>query len=609
MSSESSLPMAWRTSLVRYLVLGAWAILALRLGHLQWYQHAELTRLTLRQSEVEVVVPARPADIVDRNGKMLATTVTTPSLFVDPTRLKVTPEFVTQLAEAVHLDPQELTARLHDYREKRFMWVKRRLSEQELAEASALKWPDGACGFREEFLRQYPQDELAAHVLGLRNIDGEGKGGVEESLDGLIRGQAGRRKLGRDARGRIVEVDFSAADAPQRFQSVQLSIDLAVQMFAERELDKICADWKPRAATAIVLDPQTGELLGMASRPTYSPSQLEDVPEEAWKNQAISIVYEPGSTFKPLIVAWGLQQQAINRDDHFYCERGSYQMIGRSKPIRDVHGYGELSVMDVLVKSSNIGMAKIGLKLGNESLFEATYRFGFGRPTGVELPGELSGILAPLRKWTSYSTGSIPMGQEIAVTPLQLIVAHAALANGGRLISPRILHGVQGDGSNAATTLTVSADDSRLSIPPRIVSTAIDPEVANWIVQEPLTQVVRRGTGVKAKLPGYSVFGKTGTAQKFDPKTKTYSTTKFIASFLCGAPSVNPRVMVLVIVDEPRSARSFGGVVAAPAASRILQRTLLHLRVPQDQQERSAGRGPERTAEVIDFDEDMTSLD
>ena len=284
-------------------------------------------------------------------------------------------------------------------------------------------------------------------------------------------------------------------------------------------------------------------------------------------------------------------------------------MIGRSKPIRDVHGYGELSVTDVLVKSSNIGMAKIGLKLGNDRLFDATYRFGFGRPTGVELPGELSGILAPLQKWTSYSTGSIPMGQEIAVTPLQLIVAYGALANGGRLISPRILHGVQSDGSNNGTTFTVSTDDSRLSIPPRIVSTAVDSEIANWVVQEPMTQVVRRGTGIKAKLPGYSVFGKTGTAQKFDPKTKTYSATKFIASFLCGAPSVNPRVLVLVTVDEPRSARSFGGVVAAPSAARILQRTLLHLRVPQDQGERTADRGPERTAELIDFDEDMTTLE
>ena len=172
MSSESSQPMAGRASFVRYLIFGAWAILALRLGHLQWYQHAEMTQLAVRQSVVEVVVPARPADIVDRNGKLLATTVTTPSLFIDPTRLNATPEFVTELAEAVHVDAKELAARLHDYREKRFMWVKRRLTEPELLAASALKWPDGACGFREEFLRQYPQDELAAHVLGLRNIDG-----------------------------------------------------------------------------------------------------------------------------------------------------------------------------------------------------------------------------------------------------------------------------------------------------------------------------------------------------------------------------------------------------------------------------------------------------
>lgn len=590
---------AWRTSLITTLILGAWSVLALRLVHLQWYQADELHRLALRQSEVEVVVPARPADITDRNGKLLASTITTPSLFVDPARLKATPEFITQIADAVHLNPRELAKRLDDYREKRFMWVKRRLNEDEVDNVLKIKWPEATYGLRDEFLRQYPQDSLAAHVLGLRDIDGSGKGGVEQSLDHLIRGVPGKRKLEKDARGRILEVEFSPEDEPRQFQAVQLTIDLAIQMFAEKELDGVVKEWKPRAATAIVMDPQTGEILAMASRPTYSPNDLRDVDEEAWKNQAINIVYEPGSTFKPVIVAWALQKGIIGRDDVFFCENGKFSMPGRSKPLSDVHPYGNLNVTDVLVKSSNIGMAKIGLKMEALGLYEAAWRFGFGRPTGIELPGELRGIFHPLSQWTKASIGSIPMGAEISVTPLQLITAYAALANGGKLISPSILNGVQNDGSNRATTYNVSHEEPGLAQPSKIVTKAIDEEVADWLVQEPMVQVVRRGTGIKARIPGYSVFGKTGTAKKWDPKIKAYSETKNVASFIGGAPAIHPKVLVLVVVDEPKQRRGFGGVIAAPPAARILQRTLTHLRVPPDQDAKTAHAFDEIDEEML----------
>lgn len=579
---------AWRTSAITALILSAWAVLGLRLVHVQWYQAEELNRLALRQSEVEVTVPARPADITDRNGKLLASTIATPSLFIDPARLKATPEFITQIADAVHLNPGDLAQRLDQYREKRFMWVKRRLTTDEIDNVLKLKWPEATYGLRDEFLRQYPQDSLAAHVLGLRDIDGAGRGGVEQSLDHLIRGQPGRRRLEKDARGRILEVEFSAEDEPRQFQAVQLTIDLAIQMFAEKELDGIVKEWKPRAATAIVMDPQSGEVLAMASRPTYSPNDLRDVPEEAWKNQAINIIYEPGSTFKPVIVAWALQKDLVQRDEVFFCENGKFAMPGRTKLLTDVHPYGHLNVTDILVKSSNIGMAKIGLRMEALGLYEAAWRFGFGRPTGIELPGELRGIFHPLSSWTKASLGSIPMGAEISVTPLQLITAYAALANGGKLISPSILNGVQDDGSNRATTFAVSREEPQLAQPAKIVTKAVDEEIADWLVQEPMVQVVRRGTGIKARIPGYTVFGKTGTAKKWDPKIKAYSDTKNVASFIGGAPAHHPKVLVLVVVDEPKQARGFGGVIAAPPASRILQRTLTHLRIPPDQDAKTA---------------------
>lgn len=589
MASADS-PHAWRTSALTRFIFAAWGVVALRLIHLQWYQADELARLATRQSEVVVEVPARPADIVDRNGKLLVGSITSQSLFIDPKYFKVEPDFIRELADAVHLKFEDLSQRVDDYKDKRFMWVKRRLSDEEVDHALNLKWPKNSFGFREEFQRQYPQDELAAHVLGLRDIDGTAKAGVELSLDQLIRGKPGKRKLVKDARNRIVEVDYSPEDAPRQFQAVQLTLDLAIQMFAERELEKLCEEWKPSAATVIVMEPRSGELLALASRPTYSPNDLRDVPEEAWKNQAISIVYEPGSTFKPFIVAWGLQQKALTIDDTFNCHFGTYRMQG-GREIRDVGKHGVLNVTDVLVKSSNIGMAQIGDRMKNEGLYAAVTRFGFGRPTGVELPGELSGILHPLEKWTSYSTGSIPMGQEIAVTPMQLAAAHCALANGGKLISPRVLKGVLGDGSEMDTTFTVSMTDPHLATPPQIVTSTVDENIADWIIREPMAEVVRRGTGLKARIPGYSVFGKTGTAQKYDPKTGGYSSKNFVVSFVGGAPVNDPKVIVLVVVDEPHTfQRVLGGKIAAPVAARILQRTLLHLRVPPDREERTATR-------------------
>jgi cell division protein FtsI (penicillin-binding protein 3) len=577
----------WRLRFVAGLMTTMWLVVVARLVHVQGLRSDELARVANRQHQIEVEVPARPADIVDRNGKLLATTVVTPSLFVNPSRLDVEPEFLQLLGEILELDAGELAEQLERYRDKQFLWVKRRLTDEEVDRVITLDWPDSSYGFRDEFLRQYPQGRLASHVLGLRNIDGEGSGGVEQSLNYLIQGRSGIRRLVRDAMGRIVEVSFDPRLEPQRFETVQLTLDLPVQMFAEKALDQVALEWKPEAACAIVMNPQTGEVLAMASRPTYSPNNLANVPADAWRNQAINIVYEPGSTFKPFIVAWALQQGVLKPDEVFNCENGEYRMRGRL--LRDHHRYGKLNVTDILVKSSNIGMAKIGQRLENPALYDATVTFGFGRPTGIDLPGELSGLLRPLKDWNGYSTGSIPMGQELAVTPLQLITGHAALANGGRLITPRILYGVQGNRSDRDTLFLTSTEDPDVAVPATIVTGTVPEQIAEWVVEEPMVQVVERGTGHRAKLAPWTVFGKTGTAQKFDLETGTYSETRYTSSFVCGAPANHPKVMVLVVVDEPKSDDSHGGgLVAAPAAAEILQRTLVYLRVRPDRDNRAA---------------------
>ena len=574
---------------VSTMVIGLWAIVVGRLFIVQWKQADELANYATRQQLTEVTVSARPADIVDRSGRLLATTIVSQSLFVNPQRLEVSDEFIVDLAETLSIDADRLKYRIKEHADKRFLWVKRRVTDDEAVAVQQLEWPDSAYGFRDEFLRQYPQGHVASHVLGYRDIDGAGQGGVEQSLNHLIEGIPGTRRLVRDALGRIVEVSFDQDSEPKRFDAVQLTLDLTVQMFAEKSLDEIVEQWKPTGACAIVMEPKSGYVLAMASRPTYSLSEMSHVPSNAWKNQAISIVYEPGSTFKPFIVAEALQQRVIKRDEMFDCENGEYKMGPRV--LHDHHRYGELSVTDVLVKSSNIGMAKIGERLRNRGLYSATIKFGFGRPTGIDLPGELSGILRPLKQWNGYSTGSIPMGHELAVTPLQLITAQAALANGGRLITPRILKGVQGERSDSARAFQISLEDPSLAEPATIVRPTVSAEVARWVIEEPMTQVVSRGTGARAKIPGYSVFGKTGTAQKMDPETGNYSETLHCSSFICGAPAHNPRVIVLVVVDEPQSGSThYGGTIAAPAAAKILSRSLMYLRVPPDQETRTAAR-------------------
>src|SRR5205807_6358871 len=251
---------------------------------------------------------------------------------------------------------------------------------------------------------------------------GRGQGGIEQSLDGILRGRDGSRELVQDARGRVIEVREDSETPPRHGQTVVLTLDTVIQVYAERALDEVVAQWKPKSACAIVLDSKTGDILAMASRPAFDPNEAADIPPEAWKNRPIADMYEPGSTFKPFVVAWGLAAGCIRHDEVFDCENGEYHM-GR-RVLHDHHRYGRLPVVDILVKSSNIGMAKIGERMGNARLFQAATAFGFGARTGIELPGELAGRVRPLKQWNAYSTGSVPMGQEVAATPLQLIAAY-----------------------------------------------------------------------------------------------------------------------------------------------------------------------------------------
>lgn len=557
-------PAAWRHRLLIGIFVLLGTAISGRLIQLQGFKHTQFAAKVTRQSLVREDVIARPGDIFDRHGRLLATSINTRSLFLIPKQIENPWEIAGKLAKALDLNADQLFERIGLNQSRQFLWVKRRLSAVEVEKVKELGLPAQTFGFRDEYLRRYPQGSLAPQVIGLRDIDGQGRGGVEQSLNSTLAGKKGWRELIRDAQGRIIDVQPAAEEAPQPGQPVTLTLDAVIQLFTERALDEVVEQFQPQACCAVVLAAETGQVLAMASRPTFDPNVPEGAAAEAWKNRVITDIYEPGSTFKPCVVAWALQKGVLKQTDVFNCEQGAYRM-GR-RILHDHHPYGDLSVTDILVKSSNIGMAKIGERLTNHGLYAAAMSFGFGRQTGIELPAEESGLVRPLKEWTSYSTGSVPMGQEISATPLQIISAYSALANGGRLISPHLV-------------LRLGEDKSRPT--PVIVSEVVEAQIAEWLTQSVLTEVITRGTGRKAQGKAYQIFGKTGTAQKQDPQTGLYSKSLNISSFICGGPADHPEALVLVTVDQPsRGGDGFGGTVAAPAAAKILEKTLQQQRIP-----------------------------
>lgn len=562
MSADTAPPMRWRSLTVAWGLTVVWGLLILRLLQIQGWQREQFTRRATRQQQSFEIVPARPGDLVDRRGRLLATTVSVQSLFLDPQAVSDPLATALALEAAIGIPADTLQERILNAQDKRFLWIKRRLTDDEVNRILIARLPRTEWGFRSEFQREYPQGALAGHILGWRDIDGMPHGGVEESLHSRLIGTPGRRPIVRDSRGFVIAIDGEQSEPATPGENIQLSIDTVTQLHVERQLDKLMEQHRPHGACAVVLDPWSGEVLAMASRPAFNPTQPDQAPPNSWRNLAIQAAYEPGSTFKPLIVAGALDEGVIRNDESFHCGHGVYRMGPRV--LHDHHRYGSLTVKEILVKSSNVGMARIGERMTNTRLEHVARQLGFGRRTGIELPGELPGTLHPIEEWTIYSTGSIPMGQELTATPLQLLAAHGALANGGHWVTPHLTLSRPGTGSSS-----------------NVLSTEVfGHESARWVVQEAMTDVVLRGTGTKARIDEYPLFGKTGTSQKIEPNGK-YSHTRHVSSFVCGAPVIAPRVVVIVTVDEPTSAGSdYGGIVAAPVAAEIVREVLPYMQVP-----------------------------
>ena len=534
-----------------------------RLVQLQVNQHEELASRARSQQVGAIETSPSRGQLLDRQGRELARSIDTESFFADPREIPSTEDTARRIAAITGQDRAELTSRLSEAKEssKKFVWILRRLDIQSASKLDQLNL-DGIYS-RKEPKRYYPNDSLAAHVLGFVGTDEIGLSGVEQYYNEKIRGEAGKVYLERDRERRAFE-SYEVQSHPG--QTVVLTIDQTIQYRTEQALSAAVDRAHAKSGTAIVMDPRTGEILALANAPTFDPNQPVANSAEARANGALQSIYEPGSTFKIVAYSAAIEKGLVKPDDKIDCQMGSITVAGRL--IHDGHPYGIVTVADALAKSSNVGAIKLGLMVGNESMYEYMKRLGFGSRTGVDLAGESPGILRALNRWQPSSIGSLAIGQEVGVTPLQMATAYSVLANGGTLIKPHLLRELRApDGS----VLFQAKPETR---------PALKPETTEAL-RGMFEGVTLHGTAKKAQLDGYSAAGKTGTAQKVDPRTHAYSATRFIGSFVGFAPVKNPAVVIIVVIDEPLGSYH-GGDVAAPVFREIAEQILPELGVTPD---------------------------
>ncbi len=563
-------PVQEKRARLRTLVLGGlgllWAFgLLARAYYLQIEQGPKLAQLAVRQHTAKVTLRARRGNILDRNGVELAISLPVESVFAQPALVGDKTAAAKALGKILGGDYRALRRRLLESG-RSFVWVGRQVEAEKIAKIRALDL--SGIGFIEESRRYYPGGELAGHVLGFAGIDSVGLEGAEHSFDGYLRGNAEEIIGDRDARGRAILAEGLAPLDRLRGDNVTLTLDARLQHIAERELAAGREAAGAKAGSAIVMDPATGEILALAAEPRYDPNRFEKFTSAEFRDRAVTDLFEPGSTMKMFLMAAGMDAGAISPDDIFFCENGGYQVYDRT--FHDTSPHGWLTASSILRVSSNIGAIKVAERVGGKTYYDYLSRFGFGRRTGVGLLGEAEGILPPPRKWSGVTLPSLAFGQGLGVTPLQLLTAASSLANGGVLLKPRILKEVRdADGRVLKTTV------------PEVMGRTVKEKTARQVLAMLRGVVSEEGTGRNAEVPGYTVAGKTGTAQKVDRRSGGYSDEARVVSFLGLAPASNPRLVVLVLLDEPEE-KVTGGAVAAPIFARILTQALAYLEVPPD---------------------------
>ncbi|PIQ85410.1 MAG: penicillin-binding protein [Candidatus Omnitrophica bacterium CG11_big_fil_rev_8_21_14_0_20_45_26] len=542
---------------VQFAVFAVFPLVAFQLLRLSVLEESHLVDLAKRQHDLKIEIQPKRGNILDRHHKPLAMNLKIPSIYAVPRLIENKNQMTTLLAQILQLDRSFVLDRIS--RDKGFIWLKRQTTAEEAKAVSELK--NSALGIIYESKRFYPHGDLLANVIGFCNIDNEGLEGVELAYEKYLKGRPGMRRTKRDALGREVvalgEELIPAVDGAD----VILTIDHYIQYLTERALDEAYIKYKAKGAMAIVMNPQTGEILAMANRPSFDLNHDKSGDPASRRNRTITDINEPGSIFKIITASAALEEKKAALADRFNCENGEWE-VRRGRVIHDVHSYGLLSFAEVIQKSSNIGTVKIAQRLGEELMYKYSHLFGFGEPTGIDIPGEVSGILHPISKWSKYSMTSIPYGQEVAGTAIQMVTALSVVANGGRLVRPYVISAIQ---DQKGVILKKTEPATRAII--------LSPEVAH-AMSRILEKVVSEGTGKNAQIEGVAVAGKTGTAQKIE--NGTYSHTKHVGSFMGYAPADNPMLTMIVSIDEPKGAY-YGGTVAAPVFQKVIEASLLYL--------------------------------
>ncbi len=524
----------------------------------------------LQQIKAEDIHATR-GNIFDRKGRELAVNVELESLYCDAKEVDIDTEKMTKLSTALGVEPKVIQAKFQP--NKRFIWINRKLTPETTQRVRAVlgigqKSRSSTLtgfGFVPEAKRFYPKGMLASHVIGTVGLDNQPLEGVELKYDKYLKTSGGKVYFERDASGKMLS---SGVDMEAKGNDLLLTLDEGLQYIAEKELDKVMAKWRSVAATAIMMDPFTGEILALASRPSYDLNEMGRANKNEVRNRAITDVYEPGSTFKIVVGTAALEESVYDLNSTFDCGRGSIEVGG--KVIHDAHRHGLLTFKEVIQKSSNVGSIMIGMKLGKETIYKYAKLFGYGDTTGIDLPGEVSGWIRKPDRWSATSIGAIPIGQEVAVTPLQVLRAYSAIANGGYLVRPHIVSEIRTNGGQ--TVFAFDKEEKKRVISAK--TAAVFKDILKTVVEE-------GGTATGASLDGNKVAGKTGTAQLIDPRTKRYSKDRFVSSFVGFVPADDPRIAMIVVVYEPKGA-IYGGVVAGPVFKSIADQALSYMNVPRD---------------------------
>ncbi len=555
-----------RCALVCLVFVALFSGFSFRLIYLQMIKHDEYAGLAAEKHVYKQIICAERGAIFDANNEVLAHNVPVETVVADATHLNNLDAIVDVVSDELKLPAYELAEKLHG--DRRYIVIKREVPE---VVADALREKLRSQNLRGIYLehdatRIYPNGSMLCHVIGFTDFEHHGIQGVEASMEEYLHGQDGYRYIEHNRAGQEIVLYRGQERASRNGYQIHLTVDLHLQNIVENEIDAAMREYTPTKATIILMRPQTGEILAMANRPHFDLNLRSQAEPEQMKNRAIIDMMEPGSIFKIVTAAAALNEKKVRPDSMIFCENGVWNFGGAA--LHDHRPFADLSVKDILVKSSNIGAAKLALSVGDQKFYEYIRRFGFGERTGIELPGEISGRIRSPQFWSKISITRIPMGHEIGVTPLQMTVAMAAIANGGKLITPRIVKSIATDEGKTISSLS-----------PVVLRQVISPQTARQIGDALRGVVSDRGTAAAAAIPGFTIAGKTGTAQKVDPKGG-YEQGKYVVSFSGYVPADHPEFVGLVVLEEAHTSKpelNYGGLVAGPIFARIGEKAARYL--------------------------------